>query len=473
MHQRIEKMGIQTRYIYLLKYVLPVVDILMLNAAYFLAYPITTSVLDRIASDEIQKHNVAVCNLIWLLATTILGLYTAYGARKLERIYSRTWRSIAVHFILFALYLVFFKETGFSRTFIVVFYFLLSSAFLLNRFLGTVLQYVVLNRFNAAKKVAVMGSNDTAIRLSEYLGNQRSLEFYGFVGEDEEIYDTGGGIVREVVAENLAKAVEDGVKDIYVSVAPHRMSEVKQLVAEADQQCVRLKFIPDIGGSLASPYTISYMGGEFPIISLRHEPLEEMSNRFKKRAFDVIFSTLVIVFILSWLYPIIAILIKLESKGPVLFKQLRSGRNDEPFWCLKFRSMTVNKDSDEKQATKNDARVTKIGRFLRKSSLDEMPQFFNVFFGDMSVVGPRPHMLKHTEQYKAIISQFMVRHFLKPGITGWAQVNGYRGETKEDGAMASRVKFDIYYLENWTGMLDLRIVFMTIINAVRGEDNAF
>jgi putative colanic acid biosynthesis UDP-glucose lipid carrier transferase len=135
--------------------------------------------------------------------------------------------------------------------------------------------------------------------------------------------------------------------------------------------------------------------------------------------------------------------------------------------------MKMNDDSNSKQATKDDDRITKIGKFLRKTSLDEMPQFFNVFLGNMSVVGPRPHMLKHTEEYKTIISQFMVRHFLKPGITGWAQVNGYRGETKEDGDMENRVKYDIYYLENWTGMLDVRIIFMTIINAIRGEDNAY
>jgi len=157
----------------------------------------------------------------------------------------------------------------------------------------------------------------------------------------------------------------------------------------------------------------------------------------------------------------------------VLFKQLRSGRNDEPFWCLKFRSMRMNSTSDKKQATKNDDRITPIGKFLRKTSLDELPQFFNVFAGSMTVVGPRPHMLSHTEEYRAIISEFMVRHFMKPGITGWAQVNGFRGETKAPGSMEKRVKHDIWYLENWTAMLDVKILFMTIINVIHGEDNAY
>lgn len=465
-------MAIQTRYIYLLRYILPVTDVLMLNLVYYTSFYVTGD-LGRSLTTEINQHYVVVCNLIWLFTTALFGLYSSYNARKLERIYRGTWRSVVLHFLIFSVYLLFSRNGDFSRAFLLVFYGLLTIAFILNRFIGTSFQYVLLNKFKAKKVVAVMGSNDTAIRISDYLQKQRSLSFYGFVGDDDSIYSEVGGSVSESVSNTLAAASENGVKDVYVAVAPERMSDVKALVQEADRLCVRLKFIPDLGGSLSAPYTISYLGGEFPIITLRNEPLESVSNRFKKRAFDLVFSTFVIVFILSWLYPIIALLIKSQSKGPVLFKQLRSGRNDEPFWCFKFRSMTVNSESDNKQATKNDARVTPIGRFLRKSSLDEMPQFFNVFLGSMSVVGPRPHMLKHTEEYKAIVSQFMVRHFMKPGITGWAQVNGYRGETKEKVDMENRVKCDIYYLENWTGMLDVKIIFMTVINAVRGEENAF
>ena len=465
-------MAIQSRYIYLLRFILPVTDILMLNLVYYLSYYITGDI-GKALSDELNQHFVVVCNLIWLFSTALFGLYSAYGARRLERIYRGTLRSIILHFAFFTIYLLFSKHADFSRTFLVIFYGLLSLSFVLNRFIGTSFQYILLNRFHATRMVAVMGSNDTAIRISNYLQKQRTLSFYGFVGDDDSIYDENNGVVSEIVSQKLADAALHGVLDVYVAVAPERMSDVKALVREADKQCVRLKFIPDLGGTLATPYTISYLGGEFPIITLRDEPLESVANRFKKRAFDLIFSSLVILFVLSWLYPIIAILIKLQSKGPVLFKQLRSGRNDEPFWCYKFRSMKVNKDSDQKQATKDDDRVTAIGKFLRRSSLDEMPQFFNVFLGNMSVVGPRPHMLKHTEEYKAIINQFMVRHFMKPGITGWAQVNGYRGETKTKEDMENRVKCDIYYLENWTGMLDVRIIFMTIINAVRGEDNAF
>lgn len=463
---------VQTRYIYLLRYVLLVSDLILLNLVYYIAYLVTLQ-LGKSAPAQLHQHFVVVCNLIWLFNSAVWGLYTSYGVRKLERIYRGTFRSFAMHVALFGVYLAIAGNIDFSKVFLSAFYISLFVFFIMSRFAGTVVQYVFLNRFNLAKKIAVMGSNDTAVRISNYFDKHRSVQFYGSVGDDDAIYAQDGDILTETVSQKLAQAAANGVMDVYVAVAPERMGDVRSLLSEAEKQCVRLKFIPDFGGAIGSPYTVSYLGGEFPIITLRQEPLEEMSSRFKKRVFDVLFSSLVILFILSWLYPLMALLIKLQSKGPVLFKQLRSGRNDEPFWCYKFRSMTVNRDSDKKQATRDDARVTSIGKFLRRTSLDEMPQFFNVFLGNMSVVGPRPHMLKHTEEYKAIIDQYMVRQFLKPGITGWAQVNGFRGETRTSLDMENRVKCDIYYLENWSTMLDVKIIFMTIINVVRGEKNAF
>lgn len=200
---------------------------------------------------------------------------------------------------------------------------------------------------------------------------------------------------------------------------------------------------------------------------------EELYRRLMKRAFDIIFSLLVIVFILSWLFPLLAILIRLESRGPVIFRQARSGRNNISFYCYKFRSMKINGDSHQRQASRNDARITRTGSFLRKTSLDELPQFFNVLLGDMSVVGPRPHMLKHTEQYRSLIDNYMMRHSIKPGITGWAQINGFRGETHRLELMEERVKHDIWYLENWSPRLDLKIIAITVLHVVRGHENAF
>ncbi|MDD4971555.1 MAG: exopolysaccharide biosynthesis polyprenyl glycosylphosphotransferase, partial [Paludibacter sp.] len=223
---------------------------------------------------------------------------------------------------------------------------------------------------------------------------------------------------------------------------------------------VRLRFVPENQYWFKTKMNMESVGS-LVVFNPQEIPLDDIQARFIKRTFDVIFSSLVILLVISWLFPILCVLIKLSSRGPVFFKQKRTGINNKTFTCLKFRSMTMNKDSDLKQASAGDSRITTIGKFLRKSNLDEFPQFFNVFFGQMSVVGPRPHMLKHTEQYSALIEYYKVRHYIKPGITGWAQVNGYRGETDELWKMEKRVEYDMLYLDNWTFWWDLRIILMT------------
>lgn len=202
-------------------------------------------------------------------------------------------------------------------------------------------------------------------------------------------------------------------------------------------------------------------------------PLNDGLQLFLKRSFDVVFSSMVCIFILSWLVPIIAILIKLESKGPVFFKQLRTGKNNEPFLCYKFRSLKINDEADKKQVTSNDSRVTNIGRFLRKSSVDELPQFFNVLLGHMSIVGPRPHMLKHTEEFSTIVNNYKARHLVKPGVTGLAQVSGFRGEILHENQLIKRVEHDFSYIKNWSIWLDFKIIYRTVYNTIAGDENAY
>ena len=215
------------------------------------------------------------------------------------------------------------------------------------------------------------------------------------------------------------------------------------------------------------------MIGNMPILNLRYEPLSKVENRFLKRLFDIVLSGIFLVTIFPVIYLIVGTIIKLTSPGPVFFKQMRTGLNGREFECYKFRSMRVNDEADKKQATVDDPRKTKFGDFLRRSNIDELPQFINVFKGEMSIVGPRPHMLAHTETYARLIDKYMVRHFIKPGVTGWAQTHGFRGETKELSQMEGRVQSDIWYMEHWTLLLDLYIIYKTIINAVIGEENAY
>ena len=196
-------------------------------------------------------------------------------------------------------------------------------------------------------------------------------------------------------------------------------------------------------------------------------------NRLFKRMFDIMFSSIIILLIYPWLMPLVSLLVKISSKGPVLFKQLRSGIDNRDFYCYKFRTMKVNKLADELQAIKGDVRITRVGAFLRKTNFDEFPQFLNVFKGEMSVVGPRPHMLKHTDEYSQLIDQYMVRQLVKPGITGAAQVYGFRGETKTTEEMESRVKLDVWYIENWSLLLDVKMVVLTVWNMIRGQEKAY
>jgi len=210
-----------------------------------------------------------------------------------------------------------------------------------------------------------------------------------------------------------------------------------------------------------------------PLLTLRREPLQAFYNRALKRAFDIVFSLGILCTIFPFLYIIVGFLIKRSSPGPIFFKQKRTGLYGRDFECYKFRTMRVNAEADTLQAVKDDPRKTKIGDFLRRTNLDEFPQFINVLKGDMSVVGPRPHMLKHTEQYSALIDKYMVRHLVKPGVTGWAQVTGYRGETKTLEQMEGRVKRDVWYIENWSFFLDLKIIVVTLLNMCRGEKNAY
>ena len=265
---------------------------------------------------------------------------------------------------------------------------------------------------------------------------------------------------------------KNNVDEIYGSLNTLNTTDLDSLIHFADNNLKTIKLLPDSKNRMLRNLAVEYYG-YVPVISLRTIPLDKVINKRIKRLFDVVFSLLVILLLLLWLTPLIAVLIKIESKGPIFFKQRRNGLNYKEFYCYKFRSMRLNSKADLEQVQKNDPRVTKFGKILRKFSLDELPQFFNVVLGDMSVVGPRPHMVSHTEMYAKSVDKFMVRHFIKPGITGLAQINGCRGEVESDKDIVNRVKFDIFYLENWSILLDLKIIYKTVVNVIKGEEKAY
>lgn len=273
--------------------------------------------------------------------------------------------------------------------------------------------------------------------------------------------------------ENVQKfCSENEVHEIYCCAPNVDQGQFRELVDFGLDSLIKVKLIIDSKNQdLRAIHLDQY--DKHPSFNTPVIPLDELQNQFIKRIFDIVFSSLFILLIMSWLVPILAIIIKLDSKGPVFFLQDRSGKDNKSFKCMKFRTMVVNREADTKQATTNDPRITKLGAFLRKTSIDELPQFINVFLGSMSVVGPRPHMLKHTVEYSKLIESFMGRHYVKPGITGLAQCLGYRGETKTLEEMENRVRLDRYYIENWTFWFDIKIIFLTVVSLIRGSDKAY
>lgn len=265
---------------------------------------------------------------------------------------------------------------------------------------------------------------------------------------------------------------ENEVHEIFCCLPNMEDEEFRMLIDFSLNQFIRVKLINNFTAEIKNDFSLEKDDQLF-VMNRPVVPLDGVGNQVIKRVFDMLFSTLVIITVLSWLVPLIAVLIKLDSRGPVFFKQLRAGLNNKPFYCLKFRTMVVNQESDRKQATRDDPRITRIGKFLRKSSLDEFPQFFNAFIGEMSLIGPRPHPLKLNEEFLKKIEGLMSRHYVKPGITGLAQSMGYRGETRNVLDMKNRIAMDRFYIENWSILLDVKIVFRTVISLIKGSENAY
>lgn len=262
------------------------------------------------------------------------------------------------------------------------------------------------------------------------------------------------------------------IDNVYCGLHSAQNEHILSIINWCEKNFIHFFSVPNVRSYLQRRMWFDVIG-DVPILSLHREPLNDIDNRLVKRTFDIMMSGLFLFTIFPFIYIIVGGIIKITSPGPIFFKQKRNGINGKEFWCYKFRSMKVNKDADKVQATKNDPRKTKFGDFMRKTNIDELPQLINVFIGDMSLVGPRPHMLKHTEEYSALIDNYMVRHLVKPGITGWAQVTGFRGETKELYQMEGRVEADIWYMEHWSFMLDLFIIYKTFANVIKGEKEAY
>ncbi|TKS57062.1 exopolysaccharide biosynthesis polyprenyl glycosylphosphotransferase [Mesohalobacter halotolerans] len=404
--------------------------------------------------------------LAWVILSLKTNYYEVYRFTKISRILSLAFEQFFIFSLLVFFYLTIYK--GFDLEVVEIFKLLILSYITILGFKLSV--NFLLKRYRKfyngnLRKTIIIGDNLRTHQLKSFF-NQNPEFGYKFL----KMFCTKGK--DDYLEQSFKYVIENGVDEIYCSMAELTQEQINTVVNFADNNLRVLKFLPDTKDIYAKQLKVDYYG-YLPILSLRQIPIEEPFNQFIKRSFDFIFSLLVVVIILSWLTPLVAILIKLESKGPVFFKQKRNGLNYREFVCFKFRSMRPNTEVETEWVKPSDDRVTKIGKFIRKTSIDELPQFYNVLLGDMSVVGPRPHPVSHTEMFVGKIDKFMVRHFVKPGITGLAQVSGYRGEIETDKDIINRVKYDIFYLENWSVFLDIKIVLMTIFNAFKGDKKAY
>lgn len=433
-----------------------IIDLLVINlSAYFLPINLTEPLLFHV-----------YISIAWIVLSTKKEFYKIHRYTKVPIIFRKIFTQFVFFFLVLYAFIGFFKQPFMSR-------YALAQYFSLVLVTITTIKgitYLFSMRYRGSFKsdlrnVVVIGKNKKTDQLISVFKERTDfgyifLKQFSTKIENFEIQDC------------FSFVLDKNVDEIYCSISELKNEELTQVINFADNNLRALKFIPDNKNIFSKKLKFEYYD-YIPILSLRDIPLHSPINSFLKRSFDIVFSLIVILGLLSWLTPVLAILITLESKGPVFFRQSRNGVDNREFYCYKFRSMALNHNADNYQATKNDMRITKIGKIIRKTSIDELPQFYNVLFGTMSVVGPRPHMVKHTNEYSDKVDKYMVRHFVKPGITGLAQVRGYRGEIEKDADILNRIKFDIFYIENWSMFLDIKIMIQTVINAFRGEAKAY
>lgn len=453
-----------------LKFIHRLGDLLLLNLAFFGAGMLRFDDL-RVENPEYYNYYLQLwffLNTSWLLLANAGKVYEIQRTTELRKVVGRLFYALFLHLLVLALFMVSLKGYYYSRLFLIYFY----SGFAVLVFLWR-LGFTELVRYwrrkgHADRRVLLIGEGRT---LAEFHHELRAHPEYGLQVLGIFSDEASAGLPVSGDLQAAAERLRAGDVDEIFCSFPKTPQLALDWFKRADAALVRFRLLPDWGLRGARNLQIEFYG-EQPVLQARKEPLEYLHNRLLKRFFDLVLSAIIVLAVFPWALPLIALAVKLSSPGPVFFIQERSGLKGETFRLLKFRTMRVNPEANSRQALPGDERITRVGRFLRRHSLDELPQFIHVLSGTMSVVGPRPHMLAHTAKYKELIDTFMVRHLIKPGLTGLAQVRGLRGDTTASEAMETRVKTDVYYLENWSFLLDLKIVTLTFLQVFTGTKNA-
>lgn len=460
-------------YGFMIDWIIRIGDLLLINIFFLTAFYIYHEPIHMttVYSEEFMIAFLLI-NLCYFFVASFVNVQIATNVIYLDNIAQKSTIFIALY--------AFLVTTGFSVFNVVAIpvipwiigFFILATSFIIWHIIFRIaLKYYRRKGYNY-RQVVIIGGGTNGIKIHEsLLFSDFGYKVMGFFDDNSDKKDVLPNYLGKV-SEVRAYVQQVKIDEIFCTLPNNKEETIMDLITYSEKNMIRFHLVPEFHKYIKRRFALTFLEST-PILSLRNEPLQHFSNRLVKRSFDLILSIFVLLTIFPIVYIIFGTIIKATSKGPVFFKQKRTGKGGRVFNCYKFRSMRPNKEADKLQATSGDPRVTKIGAFMRKTSIDEFPQFINVLKNDMSVVGPRPHMLKHTELYSSIIDKFMVRHLVKPGITGWAQVTGYRGETRTVEEMEGRVVRDVWYLENWTFFLDLKIIYLTIANVFKGDQNAF
>jgi putative colanic acid biosynthesis UDP-glucose lipid carrier transferase len=448
-----------------------IIDFWLIN----LAFTVTRQLGVNLGSTSVKEATAffLIFSLIWVIAGFLFKIYQLDTVSLIRAISINVLATFAVHVMMICVILSAFNlfvvvPRSLALLYLVAAVLIMSSRVLLK----LVLKYLEFSAFSN-RKVIIIGATRSAKTLYQFFYAHQSAG-YDFRGCFDDEFDKTSPLKKFIVG-NLASAKEfclrEGIDEIYFTLPLTHKDLLEDMLKFADDNFIYFRIAPDFGNVMEGNCDL-FLLNSIPVLTTRKEPLRASFNAVLKRTFDIFFSLAVICVIFPFVFPVIAAAIRLDSAGPIIFKQLRPGKKNKLFDCYKFRTMNVNA-STEVQATKDDPRVTRVGRVLRKTNLDELPQFFNVLLGSMSVVGPRPNLVSQLEQYSKTIRQYKLRHFITPGITGYAQVNGFRGETRDHQLMEKRVQYDVLYLENWSLSLDIKIIWLTVWNMLKGDGNAY
>lgn len=459
---------------HLIKWIIRLGDLIVINVSLILlAKFLSSDETFRLLINDIRLGEIfLLINLIYFIVVSVVPINLSSNIIFFDKIVHRSFLFISLYFILLTAGMLLLGVGRISFDDWLIFYCGLSISYILWHIIVRIILKLYRSKGYNYKRIVIIGSGDNALNVYNEL---RSSD-YGYktlgVFDDNPDQQSTALTYLGTLSQVDKFCIENKVDEIYCTLPNNEESAILRLVNFSEKNMIRFFLIPEFYSYIKRKLVLNSLQS-IPLIGIRPEPLQLVYNRILKRTFDIIFSFIILITIYPIVYLIFGIIIKLTSRGPIVFKQRRTGLQGEEFTCYKFRTMYINDKSDSLTTQHTDPRITPIGAFMRRTSIDELPQFFNALIGNMSVVGPRPHMTKQTTLYNGLIDKFMIRHMVKPGITGWAQISGYRGETKTIEQMEGRFKRDVWYIENWSFILDIKIIVVTTLQLLRGDDTVY